>query len=161
MHDDLHVRSMIVSDLVTVHQLEQSVTPYPWTHQQLQDSLSNHHCFVLIINQQLIGFMIFSEVLDEFTLLNIAISPSFTRQGYGFYLLRRGLLFAKQQQAQECFLEVRVSNAPAINLYERLGFQVVGERKNYYPCSSGREDALVMKLAINDIESGDKNYERC
>jgi ribosomal-protein-alanine N-acetyltransferase len=51
---------------------------------------------------------------------------------------------AQKQQAEVCFLEVRRSNEGAINLYRSMGFVQIGERKNYYPSKSDREDALIM-----------------
>ncbi|MOA65737.1 ribosomal-protein-alanine N-acetyltransferase [compost metagenome] len=57
---------------------------------------------------------------------------------------------AREQNAVECFLEVRESNQSAYRLYERYGFNEVGRRRGYYPAVDGREDALVMACTLFD-----------
>ena len=65
-------------------------------------------------------------------------------QGLGRKLLDFLLKDTREQQAEVMFLEVRVSNIRAIELYEQNGFAEVGQRKGYYPAEGGREDAIVM-----------------
>ena len=86
-------------------------------------------------------------VLDEGTLEKIAVAPAFRRQGVAEAILGAYIRFG---QAHLAFLtlEVRESNAPAIALYEKLGFQTVGRRKNYY--REEHEDALLMTVEFGD-----------
>jgi ribosomal-protein-alanine N-acetyltransferase len=100
----------------------------------------------LLAQQQIIGFSVFSRVLDEATLLNIALHPDQQGNGYGRRLLEHGINHQIEAGAQRFILEVRVSNRLAISLYRSLGFETVGERKNYYPALDGRENAWVMCL---------------
>ena len=57
-----------------------------------------------------------------------------------------------QTNEQQLFLEVRGSNEAGLRLYEKWGFLEVGRRKGYYPAVAGREDAIVMRRALADIE---------
>jgi ribosomal-protein-alanine N-acetyltransferase len=67
-------------------------------------------------------------------------------------LLEYGLRAGIDLGAENAFLEVRVSNQAAIVLYERIGFQQVGLRKQYYPDGDGREDALVYLLELEKLQ---------
>lgn len=140
---------MAPDDLILVHQIETLSTPFPWSPGQFKDSLAAHHCLVLEIDDVLVGFSIYSQVLDEFNLLDIAISPDYCQRGYGNYLLSAGLENCIKEQARQCYLEVRESNKSAIALYEKLDFMQIGLRKNYYPAIQGRENALIMSLIFD------------
>ena len=80
-------------------------------------------------------------------LLNIAVAPSYQRKGIGSCLLQYAVNYVKDH-ADMMFLEVRVSNRKAIELYAREGFFEVGQRKNYYPTVNGHEDALLMACQL-------------
>jgi ribosomal-protein-alanine N-acetyltransferase len=78
-------------------------------------------------------------------LLNITVDPQYRRQSWARKILSVMEDQASQKGFQKIFLEVRASNAPAIALYDRMGYRQVGIRKAYYPIHAGqREDALVM-----------------
>ena len=83
-------------------------------------------------------------------MLNLSVVPDARRAGLGRALLRQFVEFAAQAGAERCFLEVRVSNAPAHALYASEGFEPVARRDDYYPAtaSSPREDALVLRRAL-------------
>jgi ribosomal-protein-alanine N-acetyltransferase len=85
-------------------------------------------------------------VADELQIMNVAVDPEQRRRGYGSALLADLLQFARGQNIAAATLEVRRSNAGAIQLYERHGFRHVGVRPRYY--SDNHEDALIMSLAI-------------
>jgi ribosomal-protein-alanine N-acetyltransferase len=87
--------------------------------------------------------------VDEVHLLNITVAPAHQRQGWAPVMLDALAIWARGQGAQWLWLEVRVGNARAKAVYERYGFRHVGTRRNYYPATAaGREDALVMSLAL-------------
>ena len=138
-------RSMTADDLEAVSAIEAAAAEFPWPATQFSGSYqSANDCRVLEYDGVVVGFSICCQVLDEATLLNIAVSPDAQGKGLGRYLLERSLAWQKSQGAAKCFLEVRVSNHHAQGLYQSLGFTTVGERKNYYPAQNGREDALLM-----------------
>jgi len=94
------------------------------------------------------GFIIFSKVLDEACIHNLAVHPQQRGEGFGRSLVVAALALAKQQGVRCCLLEVRESNTAARGLYEALCFQMDGIRKNYYPTATGREDALLMSRQL-------------
>jgi len=80
--------------------------------------------------------------------LNITVAPAEQGQGYGRALLHLLRVRSQQHEARKLWLEVRVSNPRARQLYESVGFEVVGTRRGYYPARGGREDAIVMGLDV-------------
>jgi len=141
------LRPAIPDDIAGLVKIESDVTPFPWNTKQFADSLQSHRSYVLCKGNRLVGFLIFNQVLDEAELLNIAVKSSFQGEGLGACLLDY-CLAEISSSAVNLFLEVRVSNFPAIALYEGRGFRHVGERRAYYHGESGREDALIMRCEL-------------
>ena len=81
-------------------------------------------------------------------LLNLSVAPDCQRTGHGSALLKEAMRLARKRGAQHVFLEVRPSNLAAQALYRRFGFREVAVRPGYYPAHGGREDALVLTLAL-------------
>jgi ribosomal-protein-alanine N-acetyltransferase len=96
----------------------------------------------------LIGYTLMLLVLDEAQLLNISVAKPYQKQGWGRVLLEHMIAKAKQYKATNMFLEVRPSNVDAIALYENMGFNEMAIRRKYYPSHNGREDAVLMGLAL-------------
>jgi [ribosomal protein S18]-alanine N-acetyltransferase len=94
------------------------------------------------------GFIVVSRVLDEGCIHNLAVHPAQQGRGMGRYLVATALDSMRRQGASRCLLEVRASNSAARGLYGALDFQLDGVRKNYYPTSNGREDALLMSKEL-------------
>ncbi|MCU7883219.1 MAG: ribosomal protein S18-alanine N-acetyltransferase [Candidatus Thiodiazotropha sp. (ex Lucinoma annulata)] len=144
----LGIRPMLNEDLSHVMVMEERVYPFPWTLGIFQDCLRvGYCCWVVTLDQQVIGYGVMSVVIDESHILNICIHPKWQGQGLGYKLTQRLLKIARQHGAETVFLEVRASNQIAFKLYEKIGFVKIGQRKNYYPAADRkREDALVMAL---------------
>ncbi|WIO75116.1 ribosomal protein S18-alanine N-acetyltransferase [Porticoccaceae bacterium LTM1] len=141
---------MTDTDLVTVTEIEQQVTPHPWNQKQFQQSLeSSHHCWTLESDGEVIGYYLYSLVVGEAEILNIAVAPNHQGKGFGKQLLEHCLQQASQS-AQMIFLEVRASNFPAIQLYLHSDFNQIGERRDYYRTAHGSEDALVMAKELGN-----------
>ena len=136
--------------LEQVLQVEQRAYPHPWTRGNFMDALrSGYHARLLLAGEELLGYYVAMQGVDEVHLLNITVSPDYQRQGWGRVMLDALDLWARSVQAQWLWLEVRVSNTRAIDLYEAHGYRRVGLRKNYYPAGHGlREDAVVMSLRL-------------
>jgi ribosomal-protein-alanine N-acetyltransferase len=96
----------------------------------------------------LLGFAIVQQIIDEVTLLDICLLPSQQGKGYGKLLLKAVMASAKASGAVVLMLEVRESNLAARALYQQTGFIESGRRKGYYPIAGGKEDAILMDLAI-------------
>ncbi len=133
------------SDFDRLYEIEQQTHLVPWSLGTLKNNQGERYLNLkLIENNQIIGFAICQTVLDEATLFNIAILPSHQGNGLGKLLLNELIARLKEKGVQTLWLEVRESN-PARFLYEKIGFNEVDIRKNYYPKpSGGRENAVVM-----------------
>ena len=135
--------------LAAIYQIECKAHAFPWSEQQIDNLNSRgarHH--VLLKQAQVIGYVYAQQILDEVSLLNIAVSPAHQGQGYGRQLLTAFLNDCAQQAATTVWLEVRASNLQAYQLYLSAGFHEVDRRRNYYPAKQGREDALLMSCFL-------------
>ena len=130
------------SEIDSVMELEATAGDYRWTRADWQSSFDNDQCYKLRQGGAIKAVAAFSVVFDEANLLNVAVHKRAQRKGLARKLLTECLARYAAQGIKHCFLEVRRSNRPAINLYEQLGFHCIGERKDYYPVRGGREDAL-------------------
>lgn len=136
---------MALSDLARVYQIEQRAHLWPWSENTLSGNFGTRYFnHVLQLEQRVVGYYIASQAGVEATLLNIAVEPDVQGAGYGRMLLQHLIDLAKQKQLEEIWLEVRVSNVAAYQLYQQLGFVEVDRRKGYYPAQEGREDAIIM-----------------
>ena len=121
----------------------------PWQKASFVDCLTPpYFALALEDNLKLIGYALVLMVLDEATLMDIAIIPERRGAGAGHLLLEKAISECRRRGAQTLWLEVRVSNNAAIALYERHSFEVIERRKGYYPSPSGREDALIMRRIL-------------
>jgi ribosomal-protein-alanine N-acetyltransferase len=97
------------------------------------------------------GYCILYPAVDELHLLNITIDPALHRNGIGSRVMQAIEGIAVQQKMSRIILEVRPSNIPAVKLYERMGYAIIGVRRAYYPAdevTGKREDAGVMAKSI-------------
>jgi ribosomal-protein-alanine N-acetyltransferase len=140
---------MLVSDLVAVSVIEESSYGFPWSQRVLMDCLrSNYVCRVLEHDNAILGYAIMSCGAGEAHILNVCVDPAFRHKGIGTMLVSYLLQSARLAGAESIFLEVRPSNLSALKLYESLGFKQVATRANYYPTTTGREDALVFNKVL-------------
>ena len=99
-----------------------------------------------VSGRRLDGYIAARISADELHINNIGVRPDFQRQGVGRALLCAALDIASARGARLAVLEVRAGNTAARTMYERVGFKVVGERRNYY--RQPVEDALVMTMRL-------------
>lgn len=143
------MRPMRQADIEAVVAIEQRAYPFPWTAGIFRDCLrAGHHCWVLEAGAEIIGYGVLSAAAGEAHILNVCIDPDRQGAGLGRRLLRRLVDLARWHHAEQVFLEVRPSNPKAIALYRSEGFNEIGTRPNYYPAAKGREDAIVMAMAL-------------
>ena len=139
------VRRMQLTDLPDVLRNERRGYTHPWTEGIFRDCLGNgQECWLLMCSDQNVGHGILSVAAGESHLLNVCVHPDFQGHGFGRILVEHLLERARKGEASTIFLEVRPSNVAACELYDKLGFNEVGIRENYYPSNIGREDALVL-----------------
>ncbi|MEE4245105.1 MAG: ribosomal protein S18-alanine N-acetyltransferase [Kangiellaceae bacterium] len=138
------------ADIAQVLANETAAYLVPWGKQALIDSLQDQYFFWLImLDHKVVGHLIYQVILDESHLLNICIQPRHQGKGLGQRLLDFWLEQSTQADCVTAMLEVRVSNQVAINLYQSKGFQLLTQRKGYYPLPRGlREDGLIMSMAL-------------
>jgi len=141
--ENITIRPMTVADLNAVHILERSSQSTPWSLEHFAAELENPCAQIDLgfLQGQLAGFICWWLIAGEVQVQNVATAPSSRRKGVAAALLRHVLARWRNSGFDSAWLEVRVSNLPAIALYEGFGFVVVGRRPNYY---ADGEDALVM-----------------
>lgn len=142
------IQQLQIEDLAVIQMFEQQ-NDFPWTEGMLRDCfLANDEVYGVVLNKKIIAYVIVRYVLDEAEILNITVDKQFRRQGYGQALLEAILKMAQQRSIQKVYLEVRATNFSALNLYEKLGFKKIGERKDYYPAKKGRETAIQLCMVF-------------
>jgi len=136
-------------DLPEVMAIESALYTHPWTRGNFADSLrAGYECRTFRLNGELIGYFVVLAAAGEAHLLNLSIAEPHQRRGYGTALLNEATALARKLGAKDVFLEVRPSNRGAQRLYYRYGFRKIAVRRDYYPARHGREDALVLSLAL-------------
>lgn len=137
--------------LDAVVRVERDAYTHPWSRLNFSDSLAaGYHAQVLAGGTaELIGYFVALHAVDHVHLLNLTVAPLHQRQGWARVLLDALGLWSRTRDAQWLWLEVRVSNLRAQQVYLQHGFVNVGRRKGYYPAPGGvREDAIVMSLKL-------------
>jgi ribosomal-protein-alanine N-acetyltransferase len=148
---DVHpvLRRLVGDDLDRIMEIELSAYPYPWTRGIFSDCIRvGYDCWGLQGDETLIAYFIQTQAAGECHLLNLCVDPAYQRRGFGGVLLTHAIRLARAQRCTSMFLEVRPSNPAGFRLYEKYGFTVVGERKDYYSSDNGRENAIVMRLDL-------------
>jgi [ribosomal protein S18]-alanine N-acetyltransferase len=136
-------------DLDEVMAIESTIYSHPWTRGNFADSVrAGYECRTLRFGAELAGYFVLMVAAGEAHLLNLSIAAARQRSGHGSMLLREAAALARKLGARSLFLEVRPSNRGAQALYTRFGFRKVAVRHGYYPAHVGREDALVLTLAL-------------
>ena len=136
-------------DIDTALDIERESNPFPWTVKNFKDCIEKgYYSLVLKEGMKVIGFAILSVSTEESHLLNIGLTSSKRGQGLGKELLEKIIMAAEVMGSKKIFLEVRISNVIAIDLYKTSGFKEIGLRKNYYRTKEGREDAILMSKSL-------------
>jgi ribosomal-protein-alanine N-acetyltransferase len=146
--DLFRMRRMTLADLPQVMVIERLNYPFPWQDDIFEDCLKvGYSCWVCEAMDKVLGYCLLSMGAGEAHILNISVDPAEQKQGIGRKMVLH-LIAVARGKAETVFLEVRPSNLQAIALYEDIGFNEIGIRKNYYPAEDGREDALMMALQL-------------
>jgi ribosomal-protein-alanine N-acetyltransferase len=143
---------MAVCDLSFVEAIEAATQIVPWEKVVFQNCLDvGYDCWVAELENEVIAFAILyiEQVIKEAHVMNICVKPAYQQQGIGRFLLQYLLQYASEQ-VTEIILEVRKSNKIAFQLYQHIGFKVIGERIDYYPALIGREDAIILSFKFKD-----------
>ncbi|MFN2309261.1 MAG: ribosomal protein S18-alanine N-acetyltransferase [Gammaproteobacteria bacterium] len=136
-------------DLLQIMEIERQAYPYPWTTGILRDCLRvGYSCWLYEADTVIQAYGVMSVAVGEAHVLNLCVRAESQGQGLGGKMLNHLIALARRHGADTLLLEVRPSNLPALRLYQGQGFNEVGVRKDYYPAEQGREDALILALAL-------------
>ena len=141
--DALEIRRLTYADLPQLIAVERRAFPTPWSLAMFVLELSKPAgvCLAALRGGEMVGYLICSRYDTVWHIMNVAVDPAHRRAGIATALIE-GLLEQIDDPRARYTLEVRESNRPAIELYERYGFRAAGRRRRYY--QDNGEDALVM-----------------
>lgn len=137
------LRAMREGDIADIMDIERLSFAQPWSESAMRQELVNPHAHYTVLEEagRVVAYAGMWKICDEAHITNIAVHPLKRRQSLGERMLRAFLGAAKEEGIVAATLEVRKGNAPAIALYEKLGFEAAGVRKKFY---GDGEDAVVM-----------------
>ena len=149
----LRVRSMRNDDIDRVYAIEEVAHRAPWSREILSDCVSvKYDCRVIEMDGDLstdiAGYIICRYDGNVCHVLNICISPALQGKGHGQFLLQNVIDSLGEIAIGVVLLEVRPSNAVALHLYKKMGFQQTGIKRGYYREGPGIEDAVVLEKKI-------------
>ena len=148
-YPDIIIDQMQQDDLEQVMAIEKEAFLDPWHisffKRELRKSKKHVQLYVARLNNEVIGYIVYYIFSGEGHIMNIAVAAKYRRQGVAKYLIASALENVQKHAADEVFLEVAVSNTPALQLYRHFGFEVFGIRKKYY---SNGDNAYVLRKEI-------------
>lgn len=141
----MEIKQMTKDHIPDIVELEKACFSDPWSENAFHYELTNPLSLWLVAEDggRVLGYVGSQAVLGEADMMNLAVREDCRRLGIGRKLVEALVAALKEKNSRILMLEVRVSNEPAIKLYEKLGFVQVGRRPNYY--FKPREDALILR----------------
>lgn len=140
------IEKVALSDIADIAIMEQKYIYHPYSEAVIEGMLSNPNCIALKISENgvLAAYVSGEIVIDEFNVNNVVVDEQFRRKGYAQALMSEVVRKCHENKVNKIYLEVASDNEPAKNLYYKLGFSLVYERKRYY----GEQSALVLIKSI-------------
>lgn len=139
----MKLRRMIEADLDKVAALEKDIFSTPWSKESFQGSLwQDYSHFFVAEEESIVGYCGIHNLGGDGEITNVAVDKEYRGKGIATQMLDYAMKETMKAGVEAFTLEVRVSNAPAIALYEKLGFENKGIRRNFY--DNPTEDALIM-----------------
>lgn len=138
------IKEMQPEDLDEVAELEKEIFSTPWSRKGFEDALKQEAVCYLVVRENgvLAGYCGLIRSFDEADITNVAVSPLFRNRGIAQAMLQRLMEQGEKKGIFNYTLEVRAGNAPALRVYEKLGFESVGIRPRFY--EKPVEDAVIM-----------------
>jgi ribosomal-protein-alanine N-acetyltransferase len=151
MSDSLNIRRLTYADLPQVIAIERRAFPTPWSLAMFVLELSKPSgiCLAAVRGGRIVGYLICSRYDTVWHVMNVAVDEAARRDGIATALLSH-LFDEADRPGEQYTLEVRVSNGPAIRMYESFGFRSAGKRRGYY--HDNKEDALIMWRTAGERE---------
>lgn len=153
MHSDIVISPMTLLDIDGVMEIEVRSFTSPWSRSAyIEELLFNKSAmyFTATNGEMVVAYAGIWKVIDEGHVTNIAVHPDYRSQGLGAEMLKAVLKYAQKNKLEKVYLEVRISNLTARNLYKHFGFLEDGVRKKYY--LDNGEDAILMSRIFNKNE---------
>lgn len=150
--NNITIKKLEKNDINKILQIEKSQNVTILKETVILDDMSNSNntlYFGAIYNDIIVGYIAITYVIDTIDILSIVTMKSYENIGIASFLLEYIFNFAKKNNVNKIFLEVRTSNTKAINLYEKNNFKLISKRKNYY--TDTKEDALIYLKEIKKI----------
>lgn len=137
------------NDVRVIAEMEQECFEDPWSIAQINEEIYAETGFGLKAEKDCgtVGYAFFRIVGPEAELLRIAVKKAERAKGTGSAILKKLIAVARENGAEEMFLEVREKNAAARKMYEKAGFEKIGTRKDYY---GKNENAVLYKRYIKE-----------
>ena len=134
------------NDVKEIARLEKACIECPWTEENLLSSLNSDNCVIIkaVEDGAVVGYGGVEIVLDEGNILNVAVDSAFRRKGIASAIMTELARICKEKGVCAMFLEVNETNAGAITLYEKNGYEVISTRPRYY----GEHSAIIMKKSL-------------
>jgi len=150
--DRFFIRRMKEEDLPAVRTIEALSFSNPWSDNTFRGEIQNTPVsFPLVVvrrpGDEVVGYIVFWLIRDDVQVNNIAVHPACRGLGLGEAMLRFAIAKVRAAGAEFMTLEVRQSNAAALALYKKIGFEILGTRKGYY--TKPDEDACMMGLVLD------------
>jgi len=147
---DITFRPMREADLDDVLAIEREAYEFPWSREIFRDCIRvGYSSRVLEFEDRVNAYGMLQVAAGKARLLNLCVRRKLHRRGLGRRLLALLIDVARSHRSRAVFLEVRPSNAAARRLYDSMGFAEVGVSRGYYPARTGREDAMILSLALS------------
>ncbi len=150
--NNITIKKLEKNDINKILQIEKSQNVTILKETVILDDMSNSNntlYFGAIYNDIIVGYIAITYVIDTIDILSIVTMKNYENIGVATLLLEYIFNFAKKNNVNKIFLEVRTSNTKAINLYEKNNFKLISKRKNYY--TDTKEDALIYLKEIKKI----------
>lgn len=144
----MQIVNMSQDHVAAIADLEKLCFSDPWSENSIATELGSRlsYWLVAVEDGQVVGYIGSQSVLGESDMMNVAVHPDHRRKGVAEALIA-ALATGLRERGNVCLtLEVRASNAPAISMYEKLGFDQIGRRPNYY--RNPKEDALILRKSL-------------
>lgn len=143
---NLSFKQLTRENYQSAFELQTNCHHYPWSERVFVDCLDGQYfAWQGLLSDQVVGYYVGLQVLHEATLMDIGIAEAVRGRKLGTQVLNHFLQQCEKKDIKDIWLEVRASNIHALALYKRFGFALIETRKDYYPTSTGRENAMIMK----------------
>lgn len=150
-----HLAAITPHDMDEIVNLDRHAFNRPWKRNLFLKELTCKDAYSYAVKwcrtdntRQMIAYLFSRIILNEWHIIRIAVAPEFRARGVATWLLQQCFKLGMDKEADSVLIEVRPSNTPAVALYQKLGFVLIGRRPNYY--SDSKEDAWVMKKNLKE-----------